>query len=153
MAIYPYPVPDVAESLALKPGFWRQHLIQGGVPLEREGREFRVRLVNGDTTPARFQRVLLGFDIPNLVVNGQTYAYAPRLPVAVAIWCFLPIALVTLGGFIPAVIGLLAAIGNLRLMRTNAPVSARALASLGLTLAATTIVLLIGSLLNHLVHR
>lgn len=153
MALYPYTVPDVAESLALKPGFWRQHLLQGGVPLERDGREFRVRLANGDTVSARFQRVLLGFDIPDLIVNDQTYAYAPRLPVLVAVWCFLPVALVVLGGFIPAVIGLLAAMANLRLMRTEAPVAAKALASVGLTFAAVLTVLVIGSLLTHALHR
>lgn len=153
MAVYAYDVPGLAGPLALKPGFWRQHLLQGGVPLVRDGRQFAVRRADGTTTPARFQRVLLGFDIPEIIVDGTTFAYAPRLPVWLAIWCFLPVALVVLGGVIPALIGLLAAISNLRVMRTSAPAGAKAVASVGLTAAAVLAVLLIGSLLGHLVHH
>lgn len=153
MALYPYDVPGLAGPLALKPGFWRQHLLQDGVPLARDGRQFPVRRADGTTTPARFQRVLLGFDIPEIMVDGTIYAYAPRLPVWLAIWCFLPVALVVLGGFIPAIIGLLTAIANLRVMRTPAPAGAKAVASVGLTVAAVATVLLIGSLLAHLVRR
>ena len=153
MPTYPYEVPGVAEPLALKPGFWRQHLLQGGVALERRGREFPVRLANGSTTQARFRRVLLGFDIPDVFIDGTAYAYAPRLPVMVVIWCFLPVVLIVLGGLIPAVIGLLAAIGNLRVMRTHASNPAKAAASLGLTIAGAAAVLLIAGLLNHLTGR
>lgn len=153
MAIHTYAVPAAAEPLALRSGFWRPHLLQGGVELERSHREYQVLLADGRTVPARFQRVLIGFDIPDLVVDGTVYQYAPRLPVWVAIWCFLPIALVALGGAIPALIGCVAAIGNLRVMRTSASAAAKAAASLGLTLAALVVVLLIASLLNHLVHR
>jgi len=152
MPTYGYEVPGAAEPLALKSGFWRPHLLQGEIPLERSDRGYQVRLADGRTVPARFQRVLIGFDLPDLVVDGTAYQYAPRLPVWVAIWCFLPIALVALGGAIPALIGCVAAIGNLRVMRTRASVAAKAAASLGLTLAAVVVVLLIASLLNHLVH-
>lgn len=153
MAIHTYAVPGAAEPLALRTGFWRPHLMQGGVDLERSNREYQVALADGRTVAARFQRVLIGFDIPDLVVDGTAYPYAPRLPVWVAVWCFLPIALVALGGAIPALIGCVTAIGNLRVMRTQASVPVKAVASLGLTLAALVTVLLIASLLRHLLHH
>jgi hypothetical protein len=139
-------------SLAFRPGFWRPRLLQGGVELERSNREYQVLLDDGRTAPARFQRVLIGFDIPDLVVDGVTYQYAPRLPTWLVVWCFLPIALVALGGAIPALIGLATAITNLRLMRAHAPASAKAVSSIGLTLAAVLAVLLIASLLNHVLN-
>jgi hypothetical protein len=150
MAIHTYAVPGVSEPLALRTGFWRPHLLQGGVEVDRANREYQVALADGRTVPARFQRVLLGFDIPDLVVDGTAYSYAPRLPVWVAVWCFLPIALVVAGGAIPGLIGCVAAIGNLRVMRTQASAPMKALASLGLTVAAVIVVLLIASLLRHL---
>ena len=152
MAIHTYAVPGAAEPLALRSGVWRPHQLPGGVERDRSDSEYQVLLADGRTVPARFQRVLIGFDIPDLVVDGTAYQYAPRLPVWVAIWCFLPIALVALGGAIPALIGCVAAIGNLRVMRTSASVAAKAAASLGLTLAALATVLLIAGLLNHVLH-
>lgn len=153
MTTYSYEVPGLAEPLALRTGFWRPYLLQGGVPLERDGREFQVRLADGATAPAHFQRVLLGFDIADVVVDGVAYPFGPRLPIAVAIWCFLPVGLFFLGGVIPAVIGFSAAVANLRLMRTRASVPAKAAASLGLTLAAVMATLVIASLLAHVLHR
>lgn len=153
MAIHSYEVPGVAEPLALQMGFWRPRLLQGDVPLKRVGREFEIRLASGATAPAHFQRVLLGFDLPDLVLDGVPYPYGPRLPIVVVLWCFLPLALIGFGGAIPAVIGFSAAVGNLRLMRTQASPVAKAAASIGLTVGAVTAVLLIAVLLTHLLHR
>ena len=153
MTTYAYDVPGVAEPLALQPGFWRQHLLQGGVPLKRDGREFQVRLAAGEAATARFQRVLLGFDIPDILVDGTAYAYAPRLPTPLVIWCFLPVTLVLIGGPIPLLIGLLTALANLRVMRTHAPNAMKATASIGLTVAAVAATVLIGNLLTHMLHR
>lgn len=153
MAIHTYEVPGVAEPLALQMGFWRPRLLQGGVALERIGREYEIRLASGAAAPAHFQRVLLGFDIPDLVIDGVPYAFGPRLPIIVVVWCFLPLALIGFGGAIPAVIGFSAALGNLRLMRIQASPVAKAAASIGLTVGAVMTVLLIAVLLTHLLHR
>ena len=104
----------------IPPGFFKGlHLLLNGQPAPRGERRGEYQLTDdkGQMVRARFRNQAFGLDYPQLEVGKQTYNIVEPLKWywwAVAV---LPLLLVTFGGALGGVIGLIAAWGNIRLVR------------------------------------
>ena len=74
---------------------------------------------DGHKVTARWKQQMLGFDIPQLEVDGKTYVLAEPLLWYEMVMAAIPIVLVVTGGLLGAVIGLLAFGINASIFRTK----------------------------------
>ena len=84
-------------------GSWGKYSLR-----RNDGKESMVRLVSNFVDP-----------VPQLVVDGQTYAPNPPLPWYQLVWAGAPILLLFIGGFVGALFGALAAYFNTRIFRSD----------------------------------
>jgi len=84
-------------------GSWGKYTLR-----RNDGKEVMARVVNNIIDP-----------VPQLVVDGQTYAPIPPLPWYQLVWAGAPILLVFVGGALGALFGALAAYFNTHIFRSN----------------------------------
>ena len=77
-------------------------------PKGAESRTMSLTCNDGRVVTARWKQQLLGFDIPQLEVDGKTYVLTPPLEWYEMLMAAIPIVLAVIGGLLGAVIGLLA---------------------------------------------
>lgn len=78
----------------------------------------------------------LGFDVPDLEVDGRQVEVVPALPVAALALAVLPLLLIFVGGALGGLLGGAAATANLAVMRTGMPWAARVPVCLVMTVLA-----------------
>ena len=84
-------------------GSWGKYTLR-----RNDGKEVMARVINNLIDP-----------VPQLVVDGQTYAPIPPLPWYQLVWAGVPILLVFVGGALGALFGALAAYFNTRIFRSK----------------------------------
>jgi hypothetical protein len=127
-------------------GSFRLH--QDGRPAESVRRRvYRVTTDDGEEVEAELVPQLLGTDVPVIRVGTTDHRLVPRLNgVAVALACF-PLVLLVLGAALGGLIGAVAAVVNIAVMRLERPAWARALVAVGVTVTAFFLWLALASLL------
>lgn len=84
-------------------GSWGKYTLR-----RNDGKEIAARVVNNFIDP-----------VPQLVVDGQTYAPIPPLPWYQLVWAGAPILLLFIGGFVGALFGAVAAYFNTYIFRSS----------------------------------
>ncbi len=138
------PVPGFAHQKieVIPPGFIR------GIRLEVNGqtpppgkRRGEYLLTNDDdqVLTARFRNQLFGLDFPQLAVGNQTFNIVAPLKWYEWAWAILPALLVTFGGALGGLIGVIGLWINIRLLRQPWHWLARLGATLGVTLLSVVV--------------
>jgi hypothetical protein len=126
----------------LPPGFFKgTQLLVNGQPARPGARRGEYLLTNDDdqTVTARFRNQAFGLDYPQLMVGKQFINIVPPLKWYMWAWAVLPLLLVTFGGAMGGLIGLIASWANIRLLRQLWHWLARLAATLGITLLAVAL--------------
>jgi hypothetical protein len=80
--------------------------------------KYILRRDDGKHVMARVVAIIID-PVPQLVVDGQTYAPIPPLPWYQLVWAWMPILLVFIGGVPGVCLGVVAAFSNTRIFRSN----------------------------------
>jgi hypothetical protein len=123
----------------IPPGFFKGlQLLLNGQPAARGERRGEYLLTDdqGQVVRARFRNQAFGLDYPQLEVGKQTLNIVEPLKWYWWVVAVLPLLLVTFGGALGGLIGLIVAWGNIRLLRQPWHWLARLGAVLGMTLLA-----------------
>jgi hypothetical protein len=137
----------------IPPGFFKGlQLLLNGQPAARGDRRGEYLLTDdqGQVVRARFRNQAFGLDYPQLEVGKSTLNIVEPLKWYWWVVAVLPLLLVTFGGALGGLIGLIAAWGNIRLLRQSWHWLARLGAVLGVTLLSLICWLLLYLLLNRL---
>jgi len=126
----------------IPPGFFKgmQLMVDGrhAPPGARRG-EYLLQKDDGQTVRVRFRSQAFGLDFPQLMVEKQFINIVPPLKWTWWAWGILPLLLVTFGGALGGLIGLIAVWINMRLLRQPWHWLARLGATLGITLLSLAI--------------
>jgi hypothetical protein len=101
--------------------------------------EYRLRDDKGQTVTVKFRNQAFGLDYPQLMVGQQFINIVPPLRWFWWVWAAVPFLLVTFGGALGGLIGLIAVWVNVRLVRQPWHWLLRVGATLGVTLLAVAI--------------
>ena len=118
MVRYAYDVPGF-EGRALEvevTTLGTKRLYLDGVPPPRQG-SFTLTRVDGTQVEARFTAVNLGLDVPELLVDGQTYAAVEPLPEWQVAWAAVPVLLVFVSCLVGLAVGVLVGFVNIQVLR------------------------------------
>lgn len=110
------------QNIEVTVSFWSgPKLLINGVPAQKGSKrgELLLQRNDGRQVTATWKPQILGFDVPQLVVDGKTINLVQPLPWYQWIWGGLPILLVFMGGALGAVAGLVAFSVNARLFRSD----------------------------------
>jgi hypothetical protein len=136
----------------IPPGFFRgTHLMVNGQPAPKGSRRGEYLLTDdkGQPVTVRFRNQAFGLDYPQLELGKQTIHIVAPLKWYVWAWAILPFLLVTFGGALGGLIGLIAGWSNIRLMRQPW----HWLARLGITLGVSLLALFTWFLLYLILYR
>ena len=117
-------------------GSWGKYTLR-----RNDGKEVKARLVNNLIDP-----------VPQLVVDGQTYAPIPPLPWFQMAWAGWPIMLVFIGGFLGALFGALAAYSNTRIFRSDLQIALKYVLTALISGAAVLVYLILAAALTLAVN-
>jgi hypothetical protein len=127
------------KNIELAFSFWTgsKLLINGQkAPRGTNRKEMLITRDDGTTMVATWKSRSLGFDIPNLLVNGKEIQIAPSLKWYEMTWCGLPLLLIFVGGGLGAIIGVLAFFFSTGIFRSNLNVFVKFFFSAVLTVTA-----------------
>lgn len=141
-------------SVEIGSAFGKPKLFVDGLPAppgDKKG-HYALRRADGQIVPASFKG---GFPdpIPMLEVGGHKIRLAEPLSTPQWIWAGFPLILILLGGAIGGLLGGLATVLNVQVMRSSWPVAARWAACAGLTFVAFALWLVVGTALQGLRPR
>ncbi len=134
--------------------FWSgAKLMVDGVRAPKGSRRGEMLLTRGDGrhSVAVWKPVALGFDVPQLVVDGQTVRLVEPLRWHQWVWSALPIVLIFVGGAMGAVFGLIALSFNAGLFRSNLNPAMKYVATGAVSAAAVALYLIGAMLLNSMI--
>ncbi|MEG9226426.1 hypothetical protein [Aeromicrobium sp. Sec7.5] len=118
MVRYAYDVPGF-EGQALEvevTTMGTKRLFLDGVPPPRQG-SFTLTRDDGTQVDARFKAVNLGLDVPELLVDGQTYAAIEPLPEWQVAWAAAPVLLGFVSCLVGVAVGVLVGFANIQMLR------------------------------------
>jgi hypothetical protein len=143
----PLTIRGVAGPLVVTHNFFlgRYAVTVGGKPAKRiSGRTFALPRSGGGTVEATMHGGFLDA-YPSVDVAGVRYRTGPPIPVGLRILAFLPILLVTIGGLLGAIVGLVGAAANMAVARLPQPAALKALMMVGVLIAAVIVWYLLAS--------
>ena len=114
--------------------------------------EMLLQKTNSDEVLAHWQPVLLGFDLPKLVVDGDAIDLVPPLKPHEVAWSALPILLIFLGGAFGALVGVLGYSNNTKVFRSERSPAVKYLLTAAISAAAGIAYLLIALVLSALLN-
>jgi hypothetical protein len=117
-------------------GNWGKYTLR-----RNDGKEVPARVVNNFIDP-----------VPQLVVDGKTYAPIPPLPWYEMFWAGAPLMLVFVGGALGALFGALAAYFNTRIFRSNMQIVMKYMLTTAISCAAILIYLILRLMLTMAVN-
>ena len=117
-------------------GNWGKYTLR-----RNDGKEVAARVVNNIIDP-----------VPQLVIDGQTYAPMPPLPWFQLVWAGWPILLVFIGGVLGALFGALAAYANTRIFRSSMQPVMKYMVTAAISCTAILIYLVLAILLTMAVN-
>ncbi|MBN1267896.1 MAG: hypothetical protein JXA25_20560 [Anaerolineales bacterium] len=96
-------------------------VLVNGKPAEKgpERGQMLLRRDDGKVATADWKQTMLGFDLPKLVVDGEVIEIVEPLKWYELVWCALPVALITIGGALGALVGVIVFTLNARLFRSD----------------------------------
>ncbi len=110
------------QNIEVRQGFWAgaQLLINcEKAPKGSNRREMLVKRNDGVVMTAYWKPRLLGFDTPNLVINGKEIEVNPPLKWYEIVWSALPVIMVFIGGALGAVLGILGFTASAAIFRSK----------------------------------
>lgn len=149
---YPVKLPGLEDrNIELEPAgiIKPARLLVDGHPAEKGERrnEMVIRRTNGKKVSVYFEPSIFD-NLPKLKTGGKTYQVAPPIAWYQYVWCALPLILVFTGGVVGAVLGLIAFLFNIRLMRARIHPGLRYLVTLGISAAAYLVYFLAAMLIT-----
>jgi hypothetical protein len=108
---------------------------------------------DGRVVTAQWKQQMLGFDTPQLVVDGKTYILAEPLKWYAVGLSALPLALVFIGGLLGAIIGLLAFASNASIFRSNMHIALKILLALVIIVVAVVLYMIAATLVTAALGR
>lgn len=129
-------------------------LFVNGLPAPRGLRRGEMVLQRNDGRPvyARWKPQMLGLDVPQLNVDGQTIDLAPPLKWYQWVWSALPILIVFFGGLIGAIAGVIAFSINTGIFRSTTNETIKYVITGVISILAVIVYLLVASVVYLLVN-
>jgi len=119
-------------------------------PPKRNRSYFSLVKADGTNEEAQLKPRALGMDIPNVKVGGELYQPVEALPKVLIVLSLIPLVLLFFGGALGGLIGAVASVGNMRLLRkVEGPL--RYILPVVVLIAAVAIFLVVASLINNAV--
>ncbi len=142
-------------AVRLKGIFSDHQLIVDGQPPQKGPKrgQMLLRRNDGMEVVAFWKPGALGLDVPQLVVDGQTYKFVGSLKWYEWIWGGLPILLFFAGGMLGAVTGLIAFAMNARIFRSTMETPMKYLSTAGISIAAVVLYIVLAVILFLVLDR
>ncbi|MFO7583722.1 MAG: hypothetical protein R6W69_03250 [Anaerolineales bacterium] len=120
---YPVHLEDFdGQNIEVDVNFWSgSKLLVNGEPApkgEKRG-EFALQRNDGKQAVATWKPQALGFDVPQLVIDGKPVSLVEPLKWYQWVWGGIPVLLVFVGGFLGAIFGILAFMLNAKVFRAD----------------------------------
>jgi hypothetical protein len=115
--------------------------------------QMTLRRDDGREVVATWKPQSLGFDVPSLVVDGQTIQLVEPLKWYQLLWSALPLLLIFGGGALGGLTGAIAAILNTRIFRSNLNTLLQFLVTGGISILAVVVYVVLAILVASLLGR
>lgn len=142
------------QNIEVITGFWSgPKLFINGEPAPKGDRRNEMRLQRNDLrqVTATWKPVLMGFDVPQLLVDGKVTSLVEPLKWVQWVWGGLPVLLVFAGGLLGAFIGLIAFSINAKIFRSGLGDVLKYIISGMLSFAAVMTYLTLGTIVSLLI--
>jgi hypothetical protein len=120
---YPVQLEDFqGQNIEVEVSFWSgsKLLVNGEPALKGEKRgEFILQRNDGKQAVATWKPQALGFDVPQLVIDGEPVSLVESLKWYQWVWGGAPLLLIFVGGFVGAIFGILAFMLNSKVFRAD----------------------------------
>lgn len=110
------------QNIELQANFWTGNkLLVNGAPAQKGKKwgEMILQSNDGRQVSASWKPQMLGFDIPQLIVDGKTVSFVEPIPWYQWVWGGWPVILVFMGGALGALAGVLSFAINGRIFRSE----------------------------------